>query len=46
MKILICTSFLFVLSCVNTKKNITNEELNTLLSKTNMQYFETKKKNI
>lgn len=44
MKILICTSFLFVLSCVNTKKNITNEELNTLLSKTNMQYFETKEK--
>jgi hypothetical protein len=44
MKILICTSFLFVLSCVNTKKNITNEELNILLSKTNIQYFQTKEK--
>lgn len=44
MKTIICVSFLFVLSCVNTKKNITNEELNTLLNKTTMQYFQTKDK--
>jgi hypothetical protein len=44
MKTIICFSFLFVLSCVNTKKNITNEELNVLLNKTTMQYFQTKDK--
>lgn len=44
MKTIICVSFLFVLSCVNTKKNITNEELNILLNKMAMQYFQTKDK--
>lgn len=44
MKTIICTIFLFVLSCVNTKKSITNEELNALLNKTNIEYFQTKDK--
>jgi hypothetical protein len=42
MKTIICASLLFVLSCANTNKNITNEELNALLNKNTMQYFQTK----
>lgn len=44
MKTIICVTFLFVLSCVNKGKSITNEELNTLLNKTTTQYFQTKDK--
>lgn len=44
MKTIICTCLLFALSCTNTNKNITNEDLNILINKSSMLYFQTKEK--
>ena len=44
MRNIIYISFLILFSCSNIEKEITNEQLNTLLVESNTKYFETKDK--